>query len=68
MMDSCLYRAVKIATTENREIAACRCRMCREWDEISLLAIDCVSETDFTKKEKISIYQSSEAVLFYFTN
>ena len=61
MKGSCLCGVVKVSTaSNNNEVGACHCSMCRKWSGSSLLVIDCGSEVSFSGAENIGIYQSSE--------
>jgi hypothetical protein len=60
MKGSCLCGAVKVSTTsQNNEVGACHCGMCRKWGGSSLLVVECGSEISFKGEENIGIYQSS---------
>ena len=61
MTGSCLCNAVKVsAASNNKEIGACHCGMCRKWGGSALLVIDCGSDISFSGTENIARYQSSE--------
>ena len=58
---SCLCDAVKLSTTSaNKKVGACHCGMCRKWGGSSLLVIECNSDLNFSSRENIGIYQSSD--------
>lgn len=60
MQGQCLCGAVTVTARHNTHVEACHCGMCRRWGGGPLLAISCGSDVQFTGKEQVSVYESSE--------
>lgn len=57
----CLCGSVKIkATTMSTNVGACHCEMCRKWAGAPFLGVDCKDNIQFSGKDNISIFDSSE--------
>ncbi len=60
MQGKCLCGAVTVSASPNTHVEACHCSMCRRWSGGPLLAIHCGSDVQFTGKEQVGVYDSSE--------
>ena len=60
MEGKCLCGAVTVSATLNAQVEACHCGMCRRWGGGPLLAIQCGSDVQFSGKEQIGVYDSSD--------
>lgn len=57
----CLCGAVSFSVrTENRNVGACHCSMCRRWGGGPLLAVECGNDVRFDGIDSISIFNSSD--------
>lgn len=58
---SCLCGEVKISAKSNdNNLGACHCSMCRKWGGGPLFAVECKSEVTFEGEDNISTFNSSE--------
>ena len=58
---SCLCGAVHIETTTcDPTVGACHCNMCRKWSGGPFFAVDCKTNVQFTGKEYIKVFSSSD--------
>ena len=58
---SCLCGAVELSTASlSSEIGACHCGMCRKWVGGAFLGVECSGKLNFTGKENVEVFQSSE--------
>ena len=58
---SCLCGAVTFTVPEmDRKLIACHCDMCRKWTGGPFLSVKCGTDIQFTGKEHITVYNSSD--------
>ena len=58
---SCLCGAIKVAAkTMDPKVGACHCNMCRKWTGGVFLVVDCKKEVEFSGKENITTFSSSD--------
>lgn len=60
MQAKCLCGAVTLTAPDVSEIGACHCGMCRRWSGGPFLALHCGTGVEFSGREKIKNYQSSQ--------
>ena len=60
MEGQCLCGAVTVSAANNPHVEACHCGMCRRWGGGPLLAVSCGSDVQFTGREQVGVYDSSE--------
>lgn len=60
MNGHCLCGAVSFVSPATREIGACHCGDCRRWGGGPLLTVHCGPDVQFSGKEHIGVYASSE--------
>ncbi len=58
---SCLCGAVKFTlASENSQVGACHCSMCRTWSGGVVFALDEIRDLKVTGEESMSVYKSSD--------
>lgn len=60
MKGHCLCTAVGITAPDNEQMDACHCTRCRRWGGGPMLTVHCGPDVQFTGKERITAFQSSE--------
>ena len=57
----CLCGAVTIrATPKRRTVEACQCTMCRRWNGVAYVGVQCGSEVEIAGEENVVRYRSSD--------
>ena len=60
MKGACLCGSVEVSTSDQNEVIACHCSMCRQWGGGPLLVVHCGKEVEFNGKVKPTAYRSSD--------
>lgn len=60
MEGRCLCGAVRLHSSDAREIGACHCGFCRRWGGGPLLAVHCGPHVRVDGADKVGVYASSE--------
>ena len=57
----CLCGAVRVrAVPQQRHVEACHCKMCRRWNGIAFVGVQCGSDVAFDGEEHVIRYRSSD--------
>jgi hypothetical protein len=58
---SCLCGAISFtAKTMTTSVAACHCNSCRKWRGSAFMEVNCGTEVEFNKSDKLSVVDSSD--------
>jgi hypothetical protein len=61
MTGQCLCGEIRFrATPKHKEMDACHCGMCRRWAGGVFLSVECGTEVEIEKEERLGVYPSSE--------
>jgi len=60
MRGHCLCGAVAIDATNQSELSACHCGMCRRWGGGPLFSVNCGSDVRISGSESLTVFKSSD--------